>query len=960
MGKSLCLVLALVFVLGLCTVGSNAAFADYSDLDKVTAEYGDAVEILSGLLIIDGYPDGTFGPEKNVTRAEAAAMIARMMLGREAADKLPVGEVKFSDVAEDSWAAKYIAFCANKGIIVGMGNGTFCPNDNITGTQMAAMLLRALGYDAMGEYQGKGWDINAVADALYYGVFNDSKVVDFNQPATREEMALYIWNTMWINLVGYDVDLNYYKEKERLSDGKIIGITFADDAFDLKELSYDSKTNAGTYVVLANQATGDKYTVVGRYMYWNPLYDEDGKFVRYRNQGWRAEYYLDYATDLDWIGHEVTVFIEDNELTDEKEHLDYYKCYLIKDESETIDLPFGAKLDDFYRAAKAFNKNNLDVYFTNVMTLNNYDYTQQSWYDEWLYGDRLGFIMDGDDYYAYYTIGEVKGQKSSNDSAPMGTWIVDHAGNVLVVLTGDYRVAKVTEVDTDHEEVVLDIWLQDDDIYVDGPFDMKWNDIDLVTYDGIAKGDYVQVAQVGKLFYINQTTTKTVDVTEMTTYGWFNNYAFIKDSYSYGTDDDGNEIHMPIPDCDDWTDIGVGDKVKFYVIEGASMFLTDSYFGVQIMEKAKSEGIVYINFIGEFIEHGEWDTIEKEEGENADQAKLNTIIKVQGINQEGEEVVYKFTQKKWEKLSTEPEVGGIYEVRKQGNSYFFDDSERALKNVVKLENKGTSGFLLSDNNDGSSDIYYVTGDTKVIYWTGEGADLDIEVVSKLAKPEKGESYEVWALAKKSGGSFKMISVWVLDKTIEAPDDYPDEGYIYVANKRRAGGTSKSGSVWHNDKSEDKYSVYQDGQKITAFVTGEDIFLSGGILKYAFYQYVENDDGILELKKVEKNTRYGVVLGKDKKGNVLDGSVVDGRLFAKNSNGASLKGVTFVDISGDTTSGTRTDTNVIDVDTLETMLAEGYQITCDYMYVKDDEGNEAPVGVVYVTNVQTPAGERGSF
>ena len=97
--KSLCLVLALVFVLGLCTVRSNAAFADYSDLDKVTNEYADAVEILSGLLVIDGYPDGTFGPEKNVTRAEAAAMIARMMLGREAADKLPVGEVKFTDVA---------------------------------------------------------------------------------------------------------------------------------------------------------------------------------------------------------------------------------------------------------------------------------------------------------------------------------------------------------------------------------------------------------------------------------------------------------------------------------------------------------------------------------------------------------------------------------------------------------------------------------------------------------------------------------------------------------------------------------------------------------------------------------------------------------------------------------------------------------------------------------------------
>ena len=66
--KTLCLVLALVFVLGLCTVGAaNVAFDDAEDITYTTA-----VKAMAGLGIIEGYPDGTFKPAQNVTRAEAA------------------------------------------------------------------------------------------------------------------------------------------------------------------------------------------------------------------------------------------------------------------------------------------------------------------------------------------------------------------------------------------------------------------------------------------------------------------------------------------------------------------------------------------------------------------------------------------------------------------------------------------------------------------------------------------------------------------------------------------------------------------------------------------------------------------------------------------------------------------------------------------------------------------------
>ncbi len=945
MGKSLSLILALVFVLGLCTVGSNAAFSDEAD---VTDDYKDAIKVLTGLQIIEGYKDGTFGPEKNVTRAEAAAMIARMMLGREAADKLPVGEVKFSDVPETHWAVQYIAFCANKGIIVGMGNGTFCPNDNVTGTQLAAMLLRALGYDAMGEYQGKGWDINAVADALYYGVFKESLVVDFSKPATREETAQYIWNTLWLTIVGYDVDKNFYDEKQRRvkrEDGlyEYIDITFADDMFNLRKFGYDSKTNPATYIVLGNAATGDPYTMVGQF--YDYVETIDGNKVRVT--GFGVNFYVDWdygeEDPLDYIGHEVTVYLDADTQTDTTEHLDYYKCYLLKDESTILNQ--GAKLDDFYRAAKNANQKNLDLRFADIPGMTNHDYKQNTWYDTIAnFGYHLGYITDADDGYKYYQISAVRGQKSSGDSAPSGTWILDHAGMVLLVLTDDYRVAKVTEVDTANEEVELDIWLDDDRFYQDGGYPMKYDDVDLV-YDGVAKGDYAQVLQQGKLFFVKPTTTKTVDVTDISK-GFFGptfNSAFFYDFWGYG---------IPIVDKDEHGDVSVGDKVKFYVIEGP---YGDNYFGLQIIEKAKSEGLVYINMAEEFIGHGDWD-------EDVDE--LGYVWKVQGINQDGEEVVYTFSQKKWKDLKIQPKPGFVYEVRKQGNSYFFDNSDKALKYVTKLTNNGTSSYLTNEWTEKDpvtgeineySDIYYTSKDTKVIYFSGYKDELEITVASKLAKGDK--PYEVWVLAKPSGSTKKLISVWVDNNKaeVEVPTDYPTEGYMYVANKKN-GGTSSSGSTLHNEEPHDKYSVYIDGDKKTVFLTGdgdEDIFVKDDIVRYGFYKYRDADeDGVFELTAVAKGkAHYGVVLGKNGDGNID----FDDKLIAMGSEGADLKGIKFVDISGGTTIKTKTDANVIELSVLKDYLSQGYQITVDYMYNEDKEGNEYPFGVMYVTEVTVPEG-----
>ena len=116
--KALCLVLAMLFVLGLCTVGASAAF---NDAEKINADYANAIDTLTGLGIINGYPDGSFKPTQNVTRAEAAKMIAVMMLGENGVDKMPAGTGNFTDVESSAkWAKQAISFCASKGIIKGL------------------------------------------------------------------------------------------------------------------------------------------------------------------------------------------------------------------------------------------------------------------------------------------------------------------------------------------------------------------------------------------------------------------------------------------------------------------------------------------------------------------------------------------------------------------------------------------------------------------------------------------------------------------------------------------------------------------------------------------------------------------------------------------------------------------------------------------------------------------------
>ena len=213
MKKLLALVLALVMTLSLAVVGSNAAFKDAKDVNET---YSEAVDVLSGMGVFNGYKnaDGTysFQPKGDITRAEVAAIVYRLYTA-DVTDKqasLYATYNKFSDMNGAAWAAGYIGYCANAGLIKGYDAKTFGPADKVTGYQALAMILRAVGYDKNDEFTGAQWQLRVASTAQQLGILKNVKSVDLNAAACRELVAELLFRTAAeVPTVTYTAALGY-------------------------------------------------------------------------------------------------------------------------------------------------------------------------------------------------------------------------------------------------------------------------------------------------------------------------------------------------------------------------------------------------------------------------------------------------------------------------------------------------------------------------------------------------------------------------------------------------------------------------------------------------------------------------------------------------------------------------------------------------------------------------------
>ena len=89
---------------------------------------------------IFGYDDGTFRPDNNMSRAEAAAIFARL-ISEQKGEKIS-GKSNFNDVSKNEWYSDYIGYLSKYGIIKGYADNTFRPNDNVSRAEFVAMTVR--------------------------------------------------------------------------------------------------------------------------------------------------------------------------------------------------------------------------------------------------------------------------------------------------------------------------------------------------------------------------------------------------------------------------------------------------------------------------------------------------------------------------------------------------------------------------------------------------------------------------------------------------------------------------------------------------------------------------------------------------------------------------------------------------------------------------------------------------
>ncbi|WP_027400295.1 S-layer homology domain-containing protein [Anaerovorax odorimutans] len=204
MRKILSFVLVLSLVLGSFSMAfaadSTASTAGLSDIEGIANE--DAIQVNYDLGIVTGNPDGTYLPEKAVTRAEFAALITRALAIPDSA-LAGYKNTKFKDTVGYGWAVPYLGFCESKGIILGDGNGNAMPGRTINTNEAMTMALRAIGYTANSAELVGTWPSNYVTVAQNNSMYDDvAKVTNVD----KANAAQIIYNALTVQKVSVNSD----------------------------------------------------------------------------------------------------------------------------------------------------------------------------------------------------------------------------------------------------------------------------------------------------------------------------------------------------------------------------------------------------------------------------------------------------------------------------------------------------------------------------------------------------------------------------------------------------------------------------------------------------------------------------------------------------------------------------------------------------------------------------------
>ena len=435
--KNLKKVLALVLACATLFTMSSFAFSDVAE----DASYLEAVTMLSKLGIINGYEDGTFLPDNTITRAEAAKVLVCALNAEDSAKGMADQEL-FTDVPKTHWAAGYVNYAANFGIIAGRGNGIFDPESPVSYEEIVKMVVAMLGYTPVANIKG-GYPTGYLYVANSVAKITKGATGTTGDAAKRWVVARLVFNSLETKIMEPEKwsasDPEYIKGddtllKDYLEVTKVEGVitdTFIakadfqdkeDQDVDLLISTIDGKTKRALENdnISYNSMPGDTYTVDA-----NGTYAED--YLGYT--------VVAYVKDFD-EGSDVLVAIapkaNKNTTLDvafddfEKDTVDNsnskyieFEYYANVDDEDTTKGKISKKNDDFYvyQNGRLDSSLNSDTAIANFIKQFNTDYDAEEGY--------IRFVDNDGDNYADYLFVETINDEYVVDSITAKTFKIE-------------------------------------------------------------------------------------------------------------------------------------------------------------------------------------------------------------------------------------------------------------------------------------------------------------------------------------------------------------------------------------------------------------------------------------------------------------------------------------------------------------------------------------------------------
>ncbi len=192
-------ILTIIGAVGLITAMNIGKVNAVTFYDTVGTKYEGAAERLADLGIVQGTAENVFAPNKKVTRAEFAKMLVEASLTTAEQNALNVDDTdvgKLKDVKKSDWYYKYVTIAVNRKYMQGYEDNTFRANKEVTYSEIAKLVTKALGHTYIREDDPRGWDALYLDKMISENLFNYVKFDSPHDSAIRGDVANIIWNML--------------------------------------------------------------------------------------------------------------------------------------------------------------------------------------------------------------------------------------------------------------------------------------------------------------------------------------------------------------------------------------------------------------------------------------------------------------------------------------------------------------------------------------------------------------------------------------------------------------------------------------------------------------------------------------------------------------------------------------------------------------------------------------------